>query len=52
MFRIKFQGESLETFFLYEVIQHDLSADLGVIGPPGAARSVTVKAETFSEILG
>ena len=43
MFRIKFQGESLETFFLYEVIQHDLSADLGVIGPPGPARSVTVK---------
>ena len=42
MFRIKFQGESLETFFLYEVIQHDLSADLGVIGPPGPARSVTV----------
>ena len=39
-------------WFLYEVIQHDLSADLGVIGPPGAARSVTVKAETFSEILG
>ena len=42
MFRIKFQGESLETFFLYEVIQHDLSADLGVIGPPRPARSVTV----------
>ena len=43
MFRIKFQGESLETFFLYEVIQHDLSADLGVIGPPGPVCSVTVK---------
>ena len=43
MSRIKFQGESLETFFLYEVIQHDLSADLGVIGPLGPARSVTVK---------
>ena len=43
MLRIKFQGESLETFFLYKVIQHDLSADLKVIGPPEPARSVAVK---------
>ena len=49
MFRIEFQGESLETFFLYEVIQHGLSADLGVIGPLGPARSVTVKLEDFDD---
>ena len=42
MFRIKFQGESLETFFIYEVVKYAENEDLGVVGPPGPARSVTV----------
>ena len=43
MCRIKFQGESLETFFIYEVVKYPENDDLGVVGPPGPARSVTVK---------
>ena len=43
MCRIKFQGESLETFFIYEVVQYPENEDLGVVGPPGPARNVTVK---------
>ena len=43
MFRIEFQEESVETFHRYEVVQYALSEDLGVIGPPGSVRSVTIK---------
>ena len=43
MCRIKFQGESLEAFFIYEVVLYPENDDLGVVGPPGPARSVTVK---------
>ena len=43
MCRIKFQGEPLETFFIYEVVYYPENDDLGVVGPPGPARSVTVK---------
>ena len=42
MCRIKFQGESFETFFIYEVVKYPENGDLGVVGPPGPARSVTV----------
>ena len=43
MCKIKFQGGSLKTFFIYEVVQDPENDDLGVVGPPGPARSVTVK---------
>ena len=43
MCRIKFQGESLETFVIYEVVLYPENDDLGVVGPPGPSRSVTVK---------
>ena len=39
MSRIKFQGEPLETFFLYEIIKYAEIEDLGVIGPPRPIRS-------------
>ena len=42
MCRIKFQGESLETFFIYEVVQYPENDDLGFVDPPGRARGVTV----------
>ena len=44
MCRIKFQVESLGTFFLWKVVWFVKHADLGVIGPVGPLRSVTVNA--------
>ena len=49
MCRIKFQGESLETFFRYEVVYYALSEDLGVIGPLGPVH-VTVKFSSFESL--
>ena len=43
MCRIKFQGESLGTFLLYEVVIDAIIVDLGVIGSPEPVRIVTVK---------
>ena len=43
MYRTKFQVESLETFSLWKVVQYVKHADLGVNGPLGPLRSVTVK---------
>ena len=43
MCRIQFQGESLQTCFIYEVVKYPDDDDLGVVGPPEPARSVTVK---------
>ena len=34
MCRIKFQGESLATFLLYEVVKGAIISDLGVLGSP------------------
>ena len=42
MRKIKFQGEFIEPFFIYEVVKYAENEDLGVVGPPGPARSVTV----------
>ena len=62
MCRIKFQVESLQTFSLWKVVQYVKHADLGVIGPVGQLRSVTVKTDqldidiekdyTFSFLIG
>ena len=43
MCRIKFQVESLETFSPWKVVKYVKNADLGVIGPVGPLRSMTVK---------
>ena len=43
MCRIKFQGESLQTFFIYDVNKYAENEDLGVVGPPEPVHSVTVK---------
>ena len=43
MCRIKFQGESLGTFLLYEVVIDAIIVDLGVVGSPEPVRIVTVK---------
>ena len=44
MCRIKLQ-ESLETFFVYEVVKYLENYVLEVVGPPGPARNVTVKVQ-------
>ena len=49
MCRIKFQGESLGTFLLYEVVIDAIIVDLGVIGSPEPVRIVTVK--TFKNVF-
>jgi len=51
MCRIKFQGEPLETFFIYEVVYYPENDDLGVVGPSGPARSVTVKYQFFDKLF-
>ena len=43
MCRINFQGEPLETFFMYEIVKYAEIEDLEVIGPTGPVCSVTVK---------
>ena len=43
MCRIKFQGESLETFSVYDVVMGAINAYLRVAGSPEPARSVSVK---------
>ena len=47
MCRIKFQGESLGTFLLYEVVIDAIIVDLGVIGSPEPVRIVTVNLEVI-----
>ena len=42
MCRIKFKGESLETFLLFEVDMGAIIADLGVVGSPEPHGIVTV----------
>ena len=43
MCRIKFQGESLEKVFIYELVYYAENEDLGIVGLLGPASSVTVK---------
>jgi len=40
MYRIKFQGESLETFSVYDVVKGAINAYLRVAGSPEPAPSV------------
>ena len=47
MCRIKFQGESLGTFLLYEVVMDAIIVDLGVIGSPEPVRIVTANVDQF-----
>ena len=42
MCRIKFQGESLGTFLVYEVVMGAINAHSRVAGSPEAAQSVSV----------
>ena len=51
MCRIKFQGESLETFSVYEVVMGAVNAYLRVAGSPEPARSVSVKLQYHEKTL-
>ena len=43
MWRIKFQGESLGTFLVNDVVMGAINAHIWVCGSPEPARSVSVK---------
>ena len=47
MCRIKFLGESLETFLVYDVVMGAINAHLRVGGSPEPARSVSVKMDEY-----
>ena len=51
MCRIKLQMESLETVSLWKLVKYVKHADLGVIGPAGSLRSVTVERIIVQSVL-